>query len=74
MVHFNSFAASSVDFFIYTMTKTTNWAKYHGVKQDVLLKIAAIIASHNAEMAFPTSTVHIADEVDGFVVPRVDRA
>jgi len=74
MVNFNSFAASSVDFFIYTKTKTTNWAKYHGIKQDVLLKVAAIIASHNAEIAFPTSTLHIADEVDGFVVPRVDRA
>lgn len=73
MVNFNSFAASSVDFFIYTMTKTTDWAKYHAIKQDVLLKIADIIASHNAEMAFPTSTVHIADKPDGFLVPRVKR-
>ncbi|MBQ0718961.1 MAG: mechanosensitive ion channel family protein [Gammaproteobacteria bacterium] len=73
MVNFNSFAASSVDFFIYTMTKTTNWEKYHGVKQDVLLKIADIIASHKAEIAFPTSTLHIADQADGFVVPRVER-
>jgi len=73
MVNFNSFAASSVDFFIYTMTKTTDWAKYHAIKQDVLLKVADIIASHKAEMAFPTSTVHIADQADGFVVPRVKR-
>ena len=73
MVNFNSFAASSVDFFIYTMTKTTDWAKYHAVKQDVLLKIAAIIASHKAEIAFPTSTVHIADDADGFMVPRVNK-
>ena len=73
MVNFNSFAASSVDFFIYTMTKTTDWAKYHAVKQDVLLKIAAIINSHKAEMAFPTSTVHIANDTDGFVVPRVNK-
>lgn len=73
MVNFNSFAASSVDFFIYTMTKTIDWAKYHTVKQDVLLKIADIIASHKAEIAFPTSTVHIADDADGFVVPRVNK-
>ena len=72
MVNFNSFAASSVDFFIYTMTKTTNWAKYHAVKQEVLLKIADIIASHKAEIAFPTSTLHIADDSEGFVVPRVN--
>lgn len=59
MVNFNAFSASSLDFFIYTMTLTTNWQKYHAVKQDVLLKIAAIIEDHQAEMAFPTSTVHL---------------
>ncbi len=73
MVNFNSFAASSVDFFIYTMTKTTDWAKYHVIKQDVLLKVADIIARHNAEMAFPTSTLHMAGQADGFLIPRVDR-
>ncbi len=59
MVNFNTFAASSLDFFIYTFTKTTDWAKYHKVKQDVLLRILEIIDSHGAEVAFPTSTVHI---------------
>lgn len=62
MVNFNAFAASSVDFFIYTLTKTTNWFIYHDVKQDVLLKVAAIVESHGAEFAFPTSTLHIANE------------
>jgi hypothetical protein len=32
---------------------------YHEVKQDVLLKIAAIIRAHGAEIAFPTRTLHI---------------
>lgn len=59
MVNFNTFASSSLDFFIYTFTKTTDWAKYHKVKQDVLLRILEIIDSHGAEVAFPTSTVHI---------------
>ena len=57
IVAFNAFAASSVDFFIYTFTKTTNWVAYHGVKQDVLLKIADIISAHGAEIAFPTRTL-----------------
>ncbi len=73
MVNVNSFAPSSIDFFIYTMTKTTDWAKYHVIKQDVLLKVAGIIAKHNAEMAFPTSTLHMAGKADGFLIPRVDR-
>lgn len=63
MVNFNSFAPSSLDFFIYTFTKTTDWAKYHWVKQDVLLKIEAIISRHGAEIAFPTSTVHMPDVI-----------
>jgi len=63
MVNFNQFAASSLDFFIYTFTKTTNWVKYHEVKQDVLFKITEIVESHGAEIAFPTSTIHIDNEV-----------
>ena len=63
IVNFNAFAASSVDFFIYTFTKTTNWVRFHKIKQDVLLKLSDIIASHSAEIAFPTSTVHIPEQV-----------
>jgi MscS family membrane protein len=59
IVNFNSFAPSSLDFFIYTFTHTTNWVKYHEVKQDVLLRLARIIEEQGAEIAFPTSTVHL---------------
>ena len=62
MVNFNSFAPSSLDFFIYTFTKTTNWEKYHIIKQDILLKILKIIADNGAEAAFPTSTIHLAQQ------------
>ncbi|WP_250657903.1 mechanosensitive ion channel family protein [Alkalimarinus coralli] len=63
IVNFNAFGASSLDFFIYTFTKTTNWIEYHEVKQDVLLKIMAIIEEQGAEFAFPTTTVHLPDEM-----------
>jgi len=63
MVNFVSFAPSSVDFFVYTFTKTTSWTAFHEIKQDVLLKIADIIAGYGAEIAFPTSTVHLPDGV-----------
>lgn len=59
MVNFNSFAASSLEFFIYTFTKTTDWISFHRIKQDILLKIEAIVSRHGAEFAFPTSTVHL---------------
>lgn len=61
IVNFNAFSASSIDFFIYVFSKTTKWTEFHVVKQDILLKIADIIAKHGAEMAFPTQTIHIAD-------------
>ena len=63
MVNFNQFGASSLDFFIYCFTKTVVWTEYHVVKEEVLLKIADIIAQHGAEVAFPTCTLHVASEV-----------
>jgi MscS family membrane protein len=61
IVNFNSYAPSSLDFFIYTFTKVTEWVRFHEIKQDVLLKIGEIIGGHGAEIAFPTSTVHLAE-------------
>jgi len=63
IVNFNEFAASSLNFFIYTFTKTVNWIEFHKVKQDVMLKVIDIIESHGAECAFPTTTMHIPQEL-----------
>lgn len=60
IVNLNSFGASSVDFFIYTFTRTTNWVRFHAIKQDVLLRIIDIIEARGAEVAFPTQTLHLA--------------
>lgn len=65
MVNFNQFAPSSLDFFIYAFTKTTHWETFHDIKQDILLKIYNIISKHNAEVAFPTSTLHLYEEQSG---------
>ncbi len=62
IVNFNEFADSSLNFFIYTFTKTKQWVHYHEVKQDVLLKVAEIIEHHGAEVAFPTRTLHISQQ------------
>ena len=63
MVNFNKFGASSLDFFIYCFTRTTRWTEFHVVKQDVMLRIADIINDNHAEVAFPTSTIHLADRI-----------
>ncbi|MDC0213536.1 mechanosensitive ion channel family protein [Gammaproteobacteria bacterium] len=59
MVNFLNFGSSSLDFFLYCFTKTTDWATYHQVKEDVLFKIASIIKGHGAEIAFPTQTLDV---------------
>jgi MscS family membrane protein len=63
IVNFNAFGASSLDFFVYCFTHTTAWGEYHQVKQDVLLQISRSIEEHDAEVAFPTRTLHMPEEV-----------
>lgn len=65
IVNFVSFGPSSLDFFVYTFTKTTDWVTYHEIKQDVMLKILDIIHANGGDVAFPTQTLqleHIAPE------------
>jgi len=66
MVNFNKFSESSLDFFIYTFTKTTDWQEYHHIKQDVLFKVSEIISKHGADIAFPTSTINIQNSLPEF--------
>jgi MscS family membrane protein len=63
MVNLNAFGASSLDFFIYCFTHTTEWERFHQIKQDVLLRIAAIVEARGADFAFPTQTLHLPEVV-----------
>ena len=65
IVNFLQYGPSSLDLMIYTFTKTTVWVTYHEVKQDVLLKIGEIIETYNAEIAFPTQTLHLVKDGQG---------
>ena len=58
-VYFKTFSASSCDFFIYAFTLTKDWEEFLSIKQDILLKVAEIIEKHEAEIAYPTTTVFI---------------
>lgn len=63
IVNFDKCAPSSLDFFIYTFTKTTDWIKFHAIKQDVILQILHIIEEHGATCAFPTRTLLIEENI-----------
>ncbi|MCH7479071.1 MAG: mechanosensitive ion channel family protein [SAR324 cluster bacterium] len=64
IVNFVAFAPSSLDFFVYAFSKTTDWVHFHEVKQDVLLKLIEIIKHHGAELASPTSTLNLPGGVE----------
>jgi len=69
MVHFNEYAPSSLDFFIYCFTRTTVWKEFHRIKEDVLFKTMDIILAHGAQVAFPTTTVHVPE---GIEIPGIE--
>jgi len=59
MVNVNTYNAHSVDFFVYSFTKTTQWAEFHEIKQELLGLIGDIVAQNGAEFAFPTQTIQL---------------
>jgi MscS family membrane protein len=58
-VSLDRFADSSLNISIIAFAKPLELAPYAELKQEILLKVAAIVAQHGAEMAFPTQTVLI---------------
>ena len=64
MVNLVECASWSLNFMIYTFTKTTDWVKFQAVQQDVFIKVLEIVAQHKAECAFPTSTIYIPEGID----------
>jgi len=60
IVNFNDYGASSLDIMLYCLVTEKRWVPYHAVKQEIMLEAAAIIQRHGAQIAYPTSTLHIA--------------
>jgi len=69
IVNLDSFADSSLEFFIYAFTKTVNWIEFHQVKERVMLEVIRIVEGHGAEFAFPTRTLHVSHSESG---PQVE--
>jgi MscS family membrane protein len=72
IVNVVDYGASSVDLMVYCLVTETRWVAFHGLKEWVLLEIARIIRSHGAEIAYPTSTLHVASLPGGEPVDAVD--
>lgn len=66
---FSELNAYSLDILVYCFTRSTVWEEYLDVRQDLLLRIMAICRSHQAELAFPTSTVIYRQPQDATSLP-----
>ncbi len=62
LVKFDEFEDSSLSIFLYYFTKTTHWAEYLQVRQEVNMQIMALLERLGLEFAFPTRTVHLKQE------------
>ncbi|MFC4625926.1 mechanosensitive ion channel family protein [Daeguia caeni] len=59
LIYFNEFADSSLNIMIYCFTKTTRWAEWLSIQQDIYLKIITIVHAHGADFAYPTQTLYM---------------
>ncbi len=62
LVKFDEFEDSSLSIFRYYFTKTTHWAEYLQVRQEVNMQIMRLLDELGLEFAFPTRTVHLRQE------------
>lgn len=58
---FDSCGDFALKFLLYAFTVTTDYEEYMRVKEDVLIKIASIVAEHGGKLTGPTSTIHMPD-------------
>lgn len=59
LVSFNEFGASSLNFSIYCFTKTSDWAEWLAIQQQIFLRIIALIKEQGAALAYPGETVFL---------------
>lgn len=58
-VRVDAFNASSIDFLIYTFTRTTNWGEWLQIKEELAYAVMDIIARNGAAFAFPSQTIYM---------------
>lgn len=56
---FDSCGEFALKLYLYAFTVSTSYTDYMQIKEDILLRIAGIVRTHGAELAVPTSTVHM---------------
>ena len=58
LVYMDEFSDSSINILIYCFSRTVDWAEWLEIKEDVMYKIADILKQNHLEFAYPTMTIH----------------
>ena len=61
LVYMDEFSDSSINILVYCFSSTVVWSEWLEVKEDVMYKIGVILEKNNLEFAYPTLTLHKAD-------------
>ena len=59
LIHVDSFNDSSIDIMLYCFTKTTKWAEWMRVKEELLYHIKGLVEGAGTGFAFPSSSVYV---------------
>ena len=65
LIYFDGFGESSLTIMVYCFTKTTRWAEWLAIQQDVFMAIVEIVHAHGADFAFPSRTLYFEDKAAG---------
>ncbi|HEY9578901.1 MAG TPA: mechanosensitive ion channel family protein [Rhizorhapis sp.] len=57
--NFDTCGDFALKLFLYAFTVSTDYNDYMNVKEDILLKIAALVRKHGGELAVPARTLHL---------------
>jgi MscS family membrane protein len=58
-VRFVKLGASSLDVEMFAYVRTTNWAEFLGIREDILLRVMDIIEQGGTALAFPSQTLYL---------------
>ncbi len=58
LVYLDEFSGSSINILIYCFSKTTDWAEWLGVKENVMYEIMKILEKNSLEFAFPSMSIY----------------
>lgn len=61
-VRFKSFGASSLDLEIFAYVRTSDWAEYLEIAEDLNLRIMDIVEAAGSGFAFPSTTAYLAQD------------